>query len=279
MRVALFPNAYEVVLREESSPSTRWDRYRLPTVEEARTVWPLSEDELWVIGELDGRPFACARIPSQGGSLTHRGTCLSVVGRRLAAKEMRNEEYWALNRAYHLLAWDEASRFCGRCGRPTVRSEKEIARRCDHCRESVYPRLSPAVIMAVVREGKLLLAHNRSHRGGMYSVLAGFVEPGETLEQAVSREVYEEAGITVRNVRYFASQPWPFPDSLMVAFTAEYAGGKVREDGREIETLGWFEANNLPEVIPDRLSVARRLIEWFVLRFGDEYAYRAVLGK
>ncbi|MFH1481427.1 MAG: NAD(+) diphosphatase, partial [Pseudomonadota bacterium] len=125
-----------------------------------------------------------------------------------------------------------------------------------------YPRLSPAIIVAVLKNDQILLAHSQRFPGQFYSVLAGFVEPGETLEECVQREVHEEVGITVKNIRYFGSQPWPFPDSLMIAFTAEYAGGEIRIDKSELTDAGWFSADHLPAV-PSRISIARQLIDWF----------------
>ena len=125
-----------------------------------------------------------------------------------------------------------------------------------------FPRTSPAVIVLVEREGKALLAHARRFTEGLYSVLAGFVEPGETLEEAVAREIQEEVGIQVTDIRYFGSQPWPFPDSFMVGFTARYESGEIRVDGNEITQADWFSPNELP-TIPDQVSIARRLIDWF----------------
>jgi NAD+ diphosphatase len=128
-----------------------------------------------------------------------------------------------------------------------------------------YPRISPAVIVAVVKGDKLLLARARRFPPGLYSVLAGYVEPGETLEECVVREVREETGVTVKNLRYFDSQPWPFPHSLMVAFTAEYADGEIRIDESELLDAGWYAADALPS-LPDPITVARRLINWFTSR-------------
>jgi NAD+ diphosphatase len=168
-------------------------------------------------------------------------------------------------RAAHLAHWDRHSRFCGGCGHPTRWSEHERAKVCSRCALTVYPRISPAVIVAVVKDDRILLAHSGRFPGGLRSVLAGFVEPGETLEACVEREVREETGIDIADIAYFGSQPWPFPDSLMVAFTARYAGGEIRVDGVEVTEAGWFAADGLPPV-PDKISISRRLIDWFVER-------------
>jgi len=136
-------------------------------------------------------------------------------------------------------------------------------RECPACGLMVFPRISPAVIVLVEKEGRVLLARGERFTEPFYSVLAGFVEPGETLEDAVHREIEEEVGIKVRNVRYFASQPWPFPDSLMIGFTAEYASGEIAIDKTEIVDARWFDPAHLP-TIPGKVSIARRLIDWFV---------------
>jgi len=168
-------------------------------------------------------------------------------------------------RAFHVLYWDENTRFCGRCGRQMELSKTERAKLCPSCGFTGYPRISPAVIVAVVKGNEILLANASRFPANFYSVLAGFVEPGESFEECIVREVKEEVGIDVKNIRYFASQPWPFPDSLMTAFTAEYAGGEIHVDGMEVTEARWFTADKLPD-IPGRFSVARRLIDWFVKR-------------
>ena len=162
-----------------------------------------------------------------------------------------------------MISWERSHRFCGRCGHPTENKADERAKFCPECGLVNYPRLSPAVIVAVVKGNQILLARSQRFRPKFYSVLAGFVEPGETLEQCVRREVREEVGILVDNIHYFGSQPWPFPDSLMIAFTAEYASGEIQRDPSEIADAGWFRADDLPP-IPSKISIARQLIDWFV---------------
>lgn len=167
-------------------------------------------------------------------------------------------------RAVQIVDWDRSHQFCGKCGAPTEAKEIERARVCPACGLMYFPRISPAVIVAVVRDGRrLLLAHANHFPAGMHSVLAGFVEPGETLEECIKREVREEVKIEVANIRYFGSQSWPFPNSLMIAFTAEYASGEISVDETELAEAGWFTARDLPR-IPDNVSIARRLIDWFV---------------
>jgi NAD+ diphosphatase len=162
--------------------------------------------------------------------------------------------------ALQLIEWDRNHQFCGQCGTPTQRRADERARHCPACELVSYPRLSPVVMVRVLHEGRILLARAPRFAPGVYSVLAGFVEAGETLEQAIHREVAEEVGIQVRNLRYFASQSWPFPHSLMIAFTADYAGGELRADGREILDARWFTPNGMPG-LPSPMSMAWRLIQ------------------
>ncbi|MFA5853063.1 MAG: NAD(+) diphosphatase [Spirochaetales bacterium] len=162
--------------------------------------------------------------------------------------------------------WSSVARFCSFCGAPLTDGrgrETEGARVCDACGRAHFPRISPAVIVLVNRGDEILLAHNAKFPTGRHGLIAGFVELGETLEETVHREVMEEAGIEVGEPRYVKSQPWPFPDSLMIAFEAEYKSGEARPDGEEIDHLGWFSLNDLPD-IPPRGSVARYLIDRFI---------------
>jgi NAD+ diphosphatase len=166
-------------------------------------------------------------------------------------------------RALHLLDWSQKTRFCKRCGNEMRTKAGPPTRECPVCGYLSFPRISPAVIVLVEREDRCLLARSPRFKGEFYSVLAGFAEPGETLEETVAREVREETGIEVQDIRYFGSQPWPFPDSLMIGFTARYAGGEIRVDGEEIQDAHWFPYDRLPKV-PPKISIARALIDWFV---------------
>ena len=174
------------------------------------------------------------------------------------------EAFALVCRAAQLLDWQKNHRFCGRCGTSTARKAGEFAMQCPSCGLMTYPRISPAVMVLVRRGDELLLARSPHFRAGMFSALAGFVEAGETVEHAAVREVREEVGIEIANLRYFQSQPWPFPDSLMLAFFADYAGGDISPDPVEIEEAGWFAIDALPP-LPDPVSIARRLIDAAVL--------------
>jgi NAD+ diphosphatase len=164
-------------------------------------------------------------------------------------------------RAFQIIDWDRSHQFCGRCGTATVLKEGERSRVCPSCAQLHYPRIAPAIMVLVQRGSEFLLARSPHFPPGMYSALAGFTEPGETLEQTIVREVREEVSIEIDNIRYFASQPWPFPHSLMIAFHADYVSGEVTPDPAEIEAADWFSAKRLPEKLPSTISISRRLID------------------
>ncbi|NNM33807.1 MAG: NAD(+) diphosphatase [Gemmatimonadetes bacterium] len=173
--------------------------------------------------------------------------------------------------AAHHRRWRETSRFCGACGAPTREGDRGRAFECTACSHLMFPKISPAVIVQVTQPGQILLGRSARHPPGFYSVLAGFVDPGETLEETVAREVREESGVELRNIRYFGSQAWPFPDSLMVGFTAEYAGGVLVAEDDEIDHVEWFRATDMPPV-PPPYSIARTLIDDFIVREGYDPA-------
>jgi NAD+ diphosphatase len=163
-------------------------------------------------------------------------------------------------RALQLIDWDRTHQFCGACAAPTRARTEERSRHCPECGLVAYPRVAPAVMCLARRGSQLLLARAPRFPRDMYSALAGFAEPGETLEQCVQREVQEEVSIRVHKLRYFGSQPWPFPHSLMIAFHAEYDSGEIKIDGVEIEDAQWFDIGSLPR-LPAKISIARRLID------------------
>ncbi len=170
-------------------------------------------------------------------------------------------DFWTIaGRASQILRWKNDHKFCGRCGTEMVEEQRDLIKKCPQCEFYTYPRISPAVIMSVVRDDRILLGRSPRFPNGMFSVLAGFVEAGETLEEAVIREVKEEVNINICDVNYIGSQPWPFPHSLMIGFTARYASGEIQVDGREIEEAGWFAPEDLPR-LPTKISIARKLID------------------
>lgn len=158
------------------------------------------------------------------------------------------------------LKWADDHRFCTRCGTPLHPHKSELAKVCPACSHRHYPKIQPCVIVAILKDKQILLAQHHRHKDGMYGLIAGFVEVGETLEQAVAREVAEETGLTVKNIRYIASQAWPYPSNLMLGFVADWADGQIVIDKNELTDARFFEFNNLPK-IPNVGTIARQLIE------------------
>ena len=215
----------------------------------------LSTGDLQYLGRLDEQD--CFALDAGRAELP---APWAVHGLRSLYGQLREEEFGVAGRAVQIATFAVTHRFCGSCGQPTTRDALERCVRCASCDLVFYPRVSPAIIVLVRRGQEALLASSARFATGFYSTLAGFVEPGESLEQTLAREVFEEVGIQVENVRYFGSQPWPFPHSLMVGFFADYAGGEIMVDGEEILDARWFAAHALPEV-PPKLSIARKLID------------------
>ena len=212
------------------------------------------------LGRLDDLPCFAAALAN--GSIAPEG--MSFQWLRSLYGTLNETVFAVAGLGLQLINWDRTHQYCGGCGGPTRDKNDERAKKCTRCGLVNHPRISPAVIVAVIRDGRLLLAHaGRYPNRKLYSVIAGYVEPGENLEQAVRRELKEEVAIQVKNIRYFGNQPWPYSGSLMVGFTAEYVGGEIHEDGDEILHADWFTPENLPEV-PGRESIARQLIDWFV---------------
>lgn len=178
---------------------------------------------------------------------------------RHAYGQLTDAHFGVAARAIQIMNWEREHLFCGHCGTPTQRKPGERARVCPSCGQLAYPRLVPAIMVLVRKGDQLLLARSPHFPPGMFSALAGFVEPGETLEQTVHREVLEEVGLRVKNLRYFASQSWPFPHSMMIAFFADYESGELTPDGVEIEAAGFYSLDALP-TLPGPISIAHHLI-------------------
>ena len=209
---------------------------RLPRLEELGAA---PEGALY-LGRWNERPVLAWELGAEAALLD--GAELYGL-RRLGLARIFDETLWGLaGRAVQLVEWDRDHRFCGRCGGATEDHPQERAKRCPRCELHHYPRLAPAIIVLVERDREMLLGRSPRLPGKMFSTLAGFVEPGETLEEAVVREVAEEAGVVVGEMRYFGSQPWPFPHSLMIGFHARHLSGEIEVDGEEIEEAGWFTA-------------------------------------
>ena len=162
------------------------------------------------------------------------------------------EEYNVGGKAFQILNWDKNSRYCPMCGVPTVQISP-IAKKCPQCRQEIYPRISPAIIVLIRRGDSILLVHARNFRGTFNGLVAGFLEPGETLEECVYREVLEETGLHIKNLKYFGSQPWPYPSGIMIGFTADYESGNIKLQQEELNAGAFYTKDNLPE-IPKKLS-------------------------
>lgn len=209
------------------------------------------------IGELDGKACFLAKPQSE---ITEGFVYMSPFEIR---KILEKTYKWMAAVGLQLNSWYEDNKFCGRCGSILSHKHDERALHCESCRNIVFPKLSPAVIVAITKGDKLLLAKNRMHPGNHYSIIAGYIEAGETAEEAVKREVMEEVGINIEKIKYYKSQPWPFSSSLMMGYTAECVEDcKIVLDQKELSHAEWFEASNLPE-IPNRDSIAGEMIRLF----------------
>lgn len=164
------------------------------------------------------------------------------------------------SRAWQVALFLRTHKFCGQCGNTMENVGWELAMQCHRCQHRTYPRVSPCIIVAIRKHNQILLAQGKHHKNGFHSTLAGFVESGESLEQAVHREVMEEVGIKIKNLQYFSSQPWPFPHQLMCGYLAEFDSGEIQIDEKEIASADWFEFDDLP-LIPPKFSIAGHLIE------------------
>ncbi|WP_176014109.1 NAD(+) diphosphatase [Victivallis sp. Marseille-Q1083] len=252
------PEAAVIVFRDREILLTATDgAWGFPTAAELELP---GATPLLNVGQFDCRSCLALELPAWPALPPQ----LQVCEIRQVLAQFPDDAQFAASRAKHLLYWRKQHRFCGGCGAPTVGCAEDVALVCPQCGSRFYPQLAPAIIVAVTRGDQLLLAHNRKFKTGLYGLIAGFVEAGENLEQAVRRELAEETGITVDHIAYFGSQTWPFPNALMLGFTARYAGGDARPDGSELTELGWFSADALP-TIPAPGSIARRLIDHFRL--------------
>jgi len=220
--------------------------------------WGLDPREAHYLGRIDERD--CFAIES---GAVQPGAPFSIEGLRTLHERLDEVVFGVAGRAVQIVHFASVHRFCGRCGTATTRDVSVRCMRCPRCELTVYPPVSPAVIVLVRRGTEALLARSSRFTTGFYSTLAGFVEPGESLEETLRREVREEVGLEITNLRYFGSQPWPFPHSLMVGFVADHASGDIVVDGDEIEDARWFRADALPP-IPPRLSIARKPIDAWV---------------
>ena len=182
-----------------------------------------------------------------------------MCGLRQSYYKLESRLYLKAGKCQELLYWDQNTKYCGVCGAP-MRMDTDISKKCTECGKEIWPQLATAVIVLIHRGDEVLLVRAKNFKRDFYGLVAGFVETGETLEEAVAREALEETGVTITNIRYFASQPWPYPCGLMVGFYADYAGGDIHLQRSELGSGGWFTRDKLPQ-IPDKMSIARKLID------------------
>ncbi|MBW4864576.1 NAD(+) diphosphatase [Prevotella salivae] len=182
-----------------------------------------------------------------------------MCGLRKSFYLLPTDLYLKAGKCHELIYWDQNTKYCGVCGFP-MKMHTDISKRCPNCGKEVWPTVATAIIVLIHRGDEVLLVHARNFKGNFYGLVAGFVETGETLEEAVHREVMEETGLTITNLRYFGSQPWPYPSGLMVGFTADYVSGDIHLQREELSRGAWFTKDNLPE-IPEKLSIARQILD------------------
>lgn len=217
------------------------------------------------LGMLEGTHCYSVELPAD----TKAPGGMEFVDLRQAHSEISEGCFELVNKAVQVMEWDRTNQFCSRCGTKTLQKPGERGKECPACGELFYPRISPAVIVLIRKGHEILLARSPNFLPGMYSLVAGFVEPGESAEAAVSREVWEEVGLKIKNIKYFGTQAWPFPNSLMIGFTAEYDSEDIRPDGFEIEDAKWFSVEELP-ALPGKISISRKLIDHFLKEKGLE---------
>jgi NAD+ diphosphatase len=218
------------------------------------------------LGQLEGRHCYSAELPRDASTADG----FRFADLRTLFGSLSGLMHGLAGRAVQVMEWDRTHQFCGVCAEKTELSSNDRSRSCPKCKIPTYPRLAPAMIVAVEKGDQILLARSPHFPPGIMSVLAGFVEPGESAEEAVLREVFEETSIHVSDVEYFSSQAWPFPNSLMLGFRARYESGEIAIDGEEIEEAGWFSADNMPTAFPGNVSISQWLIRDFLSRHGQD---------
>jgi len=217
-----------------------------------------SAQAVYPVGELEGVSYLLAIFDH-----VNEETYAPLNLRQLLGSATSEAEYIIFSRASQLSVWHDQHRFCGRCGGTMTSHKVDLAKHCHQCDLIQYPRISPCVIVLVTDGDRCLLARSPHFPAGRFSTLAGFIEAGETAEAAVSREIKEEVGIDVKNIRYFKSQSWPFPHALMLGYFAEYAGGELTPDGIEIEEAHWYHRDDMPD-LPPSFAISYTLIEQFL---------------
>lgn len=249
--------AYWIVFDKQSYLVTRTDKgFALPLSPQP----PVTEDvypHVHLVGLLDGYEVKTYYLYNLKPSITPQNG--QWIDLRASFDCVTPDVYRLAGKARQLVHWDMNTRFCPHCGVRT-RQIAPIAKLCPQCQQEWYPHITTAIIVLIKKETSILLIRAKNFRGNYWGLVAGFVEPGESLEECVYREVQEETGLTIRNLHYWDSQTWPYPNGLMVAFTADYEAGEIKVQESELQTAAFFTKENLPE-IPRKLSIARKLID------------------
>jgi NAD+ diphosphatase len=232
------------------------DTYELPQADDFE---PVDQKHLYNIAQVDDKVYYAVEVEDASPYPTVEWFSL-----RQSCNLLDENFFPIVSKASQVIQWDKEHQFCSWCGSATTLKEKAWERQCVDCEKVFYPRISPSIIVLIKKEDHILMARGPHFEPGVYALIAGFVEPGETIEAATHREVQEEVGITIKNLRYYGSQSWPFPHSLMLAFVAEYEAGDIKIDETEIEAAGWYRKECLPGYPRTSLSIAAKLIQDFV---------------
>ena len=213
----------------------------------------------------DGTPVVTYRVDTPVETVNCQlsaNDSFEMCGLRKSYYKLDRPLYLKAGKCQELLYWDQNTKYCGVCGAP-MRMDTDISKKCTSCGKEIWPQLATAVIVLIHKGDEVLLVRAKNFRTDFYGLVAGFVETGETLEEAVAREAFEETGVKITNIHYFASQPWPYPCGLMVGFNADYVSGDIHLQRSEIAKGGWFRKDNLP-TIPEKLSIARMLLDAWI---------------
>ncbi|MBP5426195.1 MAG: NAD(+) diphosphatase [Prevotella sp.] len=249
----LADGSYTIPLRDEPPTEVKpWTHLM--------SITPMTDGTPVIAYRIDSPPTVTPVAPTVGCAVAvPQPPALQPCPLRQSYYKLPRELYLKAGKCQELLYWDQNTKFCGVCGAP-MRMDTDISKKCTECGKEIWPQLATAVIVLIHRGDEVLLVRAKNFRTDFYGLVAGFVETGETLEEAVAREALEETGVTITNIRYFASQPWPYPCGLMVGFHADYVSGEIHLQRSEIAKGGWFRRDNLP-TIPEKLSIARMLLD------------------
>lgn len=255
-------NGQWLIFLNDSVLMCRHPNYRLPDHADHATLQTHIIRE-HALGQFNGITVYCAEISAIDPALAE---LYELIPLRSLLDHLGDDWYNAATKAFSIINWDRNHQYCGRCGNATIHAKTLFERTCPNCHLPFYPRISPSVIVLIQRGDELLMARSPHFKQGVYGLIAGFVEAGESIEAAVHREVFEETRILIKNLRYYGSQSWPFPDSLMIGFFADYHDGELVIDHTELEDAGWYRYNQLPGRPSTNLSIASKMLDHYILQ-------------